>query len=115
MSLGSLAGATLLQVLDACVESMEAGRVRLFLEVVDGCMLEGSFRIATQAILFLVCTIFGKIRTGKLRVAGEAMMEHLLLWKEVALRRQLPAKLLICLIEWLPFLYQTPLPKQHDP
>lgn len=60
----------MLQVLDACVESMEAGRVRLFLELVDGCVLEGSFRIATQTILFLVCTVFGKIRTGKLRVEG---------------------------------------------
>lgn len=115
MSLVSLAGATLLQVLDACVESMEAGRVRLFLEVVDGCVLEGSFRIATQAILFLVCTIFSKIRMGKLKVAGEMMMEHLLLWKEAAMRRQLPVKLLICLIEWLPFLYQTPLNRQDDP
>lgn len=55
--------------------------MRFFLEIIDDCILEGSFRIATQAILFLACTVFGKIRTGKLVVDGKIMMEHLMLWK----------------------------------
>jgi hypothetical protein len=54
---------------------------------VDICLIEGTYKISTQTILFLVCTIFSKILSKKLSIEGEVMMEHLLLWKEVAIKK----------------------------
>jgi predicted membrane protein len=56
-----------------------------FLELVDACLIEGTYTISAQAILFLICTIFNKIYSKKLKVRLNVIMEHLILWKRVAL------------------------------
>lgn len=40
-----------------------------FLEFVDICIVEGTYKIATQTILFLLCTFFHKIHVKKVKVS----------------------------------------------
>ena len=84
----------------------ELTTVETFIALTDELVLSGNAATALWATLLIAPSLFCLILNKELQVDFDLMMCHLQLWKEAMERRGLDSQLLLCLVLWLPFLYQ---------